>query len=234
MGWLSETFDTVFGGVDDSSQKAQIQQNKRAQEFIEEQAAQGRSDVINLQPLVDQAMTAGYGGAVDALKGTLSGGLDAIGQGSYAAQQAVLAGLAQFQNAILGLPVNNQAFQPVRLSPDYSGLLNAQLPDIPRPSNYTDILGFGNLPPGMEFSSYIKPGMTNAQLLAKANSLDLLDPQVAKNLQQHFSQNPSAAQSKYWASTGSATPLISGIGQNTSPGFRDTLIQFFNLMYPQG
>jgi len=81
---MSKAVKTVFGGTDDSAQKAQTRANAAAQEFIATQTKAARSDILNLYPAADANRQRGF----------------------EASRQALLAGVPQFQNAILGKPVD--------------------------------------------------------------------------------------------------------------------------------
>lgn len=118
---------TVFGGTDDSSQKAQTRANKKTQAFIEQQGAIARQDVINIAPAAEQNRNLGFQAALDLLG---QGGLQQIGafqQGNVGAQGTLLAGLPQIQNALLGAPVTFAGLQPQTIDIDTS-FLQQQLP----------------------------------------------------------------------------------------------------------
>jgi hypothetical protein len=235
MGWLSDVSDFVFGGTDDTAIKKQTKANQRAQEFIEEQAALGRGDALTLQPIVDASLLGGYQSAADTLGLGLEGGLDLFGQGNYQAQQNMLAGLPQYQRAILGLPVDNNALQAVRLQPQVNldPLFNPQMPDVGAPDSYATLLGG----PGTEkaqFADYIQPGLSNAAAVERANTLGLLGNQAYKDFQKTFSNDPAVASRSNWSDAGSAQRLTNRDWSATSPYWQDTLTNFFNLMYPGG
>jgi hypothetical protein len=235
MGWLSDVWDGVFGGTDDTALRQQRDENRRAQEFIEEQAALGRGDALTLQPIVDASLLGGYQSAADTLGLGLQGGLDLFGQGNYQAQQNMLAGLPQYQRAILGLPVDNNALQAVLLRPqaNLGPLTSPQMPNVGAPDSYATLLGG----PGTEraqFADYIQPGLSNAAAIEQANTLGLLDNQAYKDFQKTFRNDPSVGSASSWADAGSAQRLTNRDWSSTSPYWQGTLTNFFNLMYPGG
>jgi len=129
MGFLSGLTEKVFGGTDNSAQKAQQQANARSQAFIEEQARLARGDANYLYPQGDYARNQGINAAMALMGNSMPTQMGLYQDGNVSAQMQLLAGLPQFQNAILGMPVNNQAYQPTRLSMPDSSFYKQQLPD---------------------------------------------------------------------------------------------------------
>jgi len=101
---MSKVVKTVFGGTDDSAQKAQTSANKSSQAFIERNTAQAKQDALRLTGAAQEQLQQGFQGAAGVLAGALPQQLQALQGGNVAAQRALLAGAPQFQNAILGLP----------------------------------------------------------------------------------------------------------------------------------
>ena len=235
MSIFGDIKDTLFGGTDDSAQKKQIKANDRTQEFIEESRDQARSDVFALQPYSDQAFQRGYQSSADMYGDSIEQQLRLLGDGNYAAQQQLLAGMPQYQNAILGNPIDNSALQPVRLdtSTGMDFMFNPQMPDLGQPTDYGALLGGGV--GTKDLSQYVQPGMTNAQLVAKAHSEGLIDDKDYKMLQNHF-EGSGTGDGMYWASTGNAGELITNLNSQgkLDNNFRTTMEDFFNLLYPDG
>lgn len=124
MGFLSgitdvfkDVGDTLFGDPNQSL-NAQQKSNNRSQEFIEEQTGIARDDVNRLYRQSQQPLQQGYQAAIDAMGGTARQQIDTTARGNYYGQEALLAGLPQFQNAILGNPVDNSTMQPKILHPE--------------------------------------------------------------------------------------------------------------------
>ena len=117
---MSDIIKTLFGGSDSSSQKAQVRANTETQQFIEQQALIARGDALALFPQAQASRAAGFESALDIFRQTIPSQIDVFQQGNVGAQQALIAGMPQFQNAILGLPTDMSAFQPQRLNVDTS------------------------------------------------------------------------------------------------------------------
>jgi hypothetical protein len=129
MGFLSGLTEKVFGGTDNSAQKAQQQANAKSQAFIEEQSRLARGDANYLYPQGDYARNQGINAAMSLMGSAMPTQMGMFQDGNVSAQMQLLAGLPQYQNAILGMPVNNQALQPTRLSMPDSSFYSQKLPD---------------------------------------------------------------------------------------------------------
>lgn len=81
---------SVFGGTDDSAQKAQSAANKASQKFIEEQSKLAREDAQRLFPQAEQKILAGGQAALDVYGQTLPQQTQLIQAGSSAARNAIL------------------------------------------------------------------------------------------------------------------------------------------------
>ncbi len=112
--------DTVFGHEDDSSQKAQIRQNQQAKDLIERNSIQARADALDLFPTSDINRNRGLQAAFNVIGSTIPQQFDTIRQGNVGAQQALLAGLPQIQNAIMGNKVDLSGLMPESISVDTS------------------------------------------------------------------------------------------------------------------
>ena len=140
MGWMIPAAiagTAVYGAVasDKNSKrglKAQKDANARTQAFIESQAKLGRGDVNALYAYGDDARNASYNEAMDVLGEGMPYQMSAFQEGNIAAQKMHLAGMPQYQNAILGLPVDNNALQPYRGELPDSSLYSQTLPDFGR------------------------------------------------------------------------------------------------------
>jgi hypothetical protein len=136
--------DTLFGGTDKSALKSQKTSNLQLRDIISGGAAGARQDVLGLFPSAEGARTAGFQGALDVLGQTIPQQFDVFQQGNVGAQSALLAGLPQFNNAILGLPLDLSTLQPQTIGFDTS-FAQQQLPQIPGVST---LLGGGAGPTG--------------------------------------------------------------------------------------
>lgn len=130
MGLFSGIVDTLFGGGESEQSKT----NSRTQEMINQRTEQARDDIMRLAPIADANRNIGYQAALDILGQAMPQQLDAFQQGNVNAQNAIKAGMPQFQNAIMGLPVNYGVFQPQQVQysdeftqqkiPEYISLLS--------------------------------------------------------------------------------------------------------------
>ena len=100
----------------------------RARAATSTAAGVARLDAMDLSQAAGQAGTAGYQRALDVFGQSVIPQGQAFQQGNVAAQQAVLAGLPQIQNAILGGNVNYSAMQPFQLRQGNLDFLQQQLP----------------------------------------------------------------------------------------------------------
>lgn len=87
---MSSGVKKVFGGTDDSSQKAQQKANTRSQAFIESQAKLARGDALDLFPAAEKNLLAGNQAALDALAGFYPQQYGAVQGGMEGARQAIL------------------------------------------------------------------------------------------------------------------------------------------------
>jgi len=115
---VSDFFNSIFGGIDNSSQQLQTQANQQALNLIERNTQQARADALGLFPQADAARNLGLDQGFNLLAGqALPQQQEKLRAGSVGAQNALLAGLPQIQNAILGGPVDNSALQAQDLGP---------------------------------------------------------------------------------------------------------------------
>lgn len=122
-------FSDFLGGSNKDAMKEQMKANERTQAFIREQSALARGDAGNLFPAGDYARNAGLNSAMALMGQTMPYQMGAFQDGNVSAQMQLLAGMPQYQNAILGLPVNNGAMQPTRLSMPNASMYQQRLPD---------------------------------------------------------------------------------------------------------
>ena len=140
---MSSIVDTLFGGGGgEKATKQQRKENERTREFIEQQQAQARADALGLFSAAGQNRQLGQQAALDVLGQTIPQQFSTFQQGNVGAQQALLAGLPQFQNAILGLPTDLSGLQPQTLQFDPS-FAQQQVPQFVSPQ-----FGTPSAPPG--------------------------------------------------------------------------------------
>lgn len=119
--------DDLFGGTDDSAQKSQEQSNQWARELFKKNAQRARSDALNILPVSQDNRRAAFQGALDIFGDTIPVQMQQFRRGNTNAQAALLAGLPQIQNAIMGAPVDLSGLQVRSLNPDRS-FANVTLP----------------------------------------------------------------------------------------------------------
>ena len=115
------------GGGDKSAQKEQIRANQETLALIERQAQQATRDVGRLFGSAQENLLAGNQAGLNIFGQTIPQQFGAVQQGNVGAQQALLAGLPQQTNALLGLPVDLSGLQPRSINVDTS-FAQQQLP----------------------------------------------------------------------------------------------------------
>jgi hypothetical protein len=103
---------------------------ERASQQLNQSTAQAREDLFKLFPAAQQNTQQGYQGALDVFKQTLPQQAGVFQAGNVAAQNQLLAGMPQFQNAILGAPVDYSQFQATQLQQPNMNFANQQLQSI--------------------------------------------------------------------------------------------------------
>lgn len=116
---------SVAGGVAaNNSQKeqaenaigAQRSQIAGSEDFIKRQGSRSRRDALPLFDAAEQSTNLGFQGALDIFNQSMPQQFDTFQQGNLGAQQALLSGQQQQQNAILGLPASLSGMQPQAIS----------------------------------------------------------------------------------------------------------------------
>ena len=125
--------DTFFGGAEQKAARAQQKGIERGIEATEQASQQAREDLFKLYPAAQQNAQQGFQAALDVFGQSVPMQADVFQQGNLGAQNQILAGLPQMQNAILGGQVDYSAFQPTQVQmPDLS-FLQQQLPQMVDP-----------------------------------------------------------------------------------------------------
>ena len=109
------------------SANAQKDAAKTASAQVASSTGQARQDLFKLFPAAQQNTQQGYQGALDVFKQSLPQQANTFQQGNVAAQNQLLAGMPQFQNAILGAPVDYSQFQATELQQPNFDFANQQL-----------------------------------------------------------------------------------------------------------
>jgi hypothetical protein len=122
----------LVGGISSrNSTKSSINASEKAGDKASDQlaasTAQARGDLFKLFPAAQQNAQRGYQGALDVFSQSLPQQAGQFQAGNVAAQNQLLAGMPQFQNAILGAPVDYSQFQATQLEQPNFDFANQQL-----------------------------------------------------------------------------------------------------------
>jgi len=90
-------------------------QKSESEAFIKQARDQARGDIFKLFPSAQESREKGIQASFDLLNQSVPAQLDVFGRGNIGAQETLLAGLPQIQNAILGKPVDLSGLQAVDL-----------------------------------------------------------------------------------------------------------------------
>jgi hypothetical protein len=126
----------------DKATKAQVKAGDKASQQLAASTSQAKSDLFKLFPAAQQNAQRGYQGALDVFNQALPQQAGVFQAGNVAAQNQLLAGMPQYQNAILGAPVDYSQFQATQLQQPSFDFANQQL-------QYTDPYA----PPPQQFQS---------------------------------------------------------------------------------
>ena len=110
--------------------------------------AQARGDLFKLFPAAQQNAQRGYQGALDVFSQALPQQAQQFQAGNVAAQNQLIAGMPQYQNAILGAPVDYSQFQATQLEQPNFDFANQQLEytDPYAPPQQQELYGTGDVP----------------------------------------------------------------------------------------
>ena len=126
---------TVAGAVSsrNASKKAASAQKsaaKTAAEQTTQSASQARQDLFDIFPQAQQTAQQGFQGALDVFGQSLPAQTSAFQQGNVGAQQAILQGLPQIQNALFGGNVDFGQLQPFQVQQPDLGFFQQTLPQV--------------------------------------------------------------------------------------------------------
>lgn len=258
MGIFSSITDSLFGDPNQGL-NAQQKSNKQSQAYTKEQADLSVADANRLYGESRLPMEMGYQGAIDALGGATRQQIDTSARGNYYGQEALLAGMPQFQAAILGMPVDNSALKPKILHPErnldwmwnttvgtrtgghdpFEGLIPADEVAAMEATGLStrDIRNqyASNLAKEQERqrnSLDFTPGeTTNSALARRAFEEGKITEREYRQLQQSFKADPSLASGTRWSSAGSYESLANRLPDSVSPAYRSTLENLFSAIY---
>ena len=129
MGILSDIVGAFTGSSQRDAAKQQAQSIEQGQDITRAAAEKARADVMSLFPQARQDTLGGFQGALDIFSQTIPQQAQVFQGGNVAAQNTLLAGLPQFQNAIFGNQVDMSGFAPYE-APVNMSFSQAELPQI--------------------------------------------------------------------------------------------------------
>ena len=125
--------DKITGKSEREAGKKKAEAATDAAQIIREQTEKAREGIFKLFPAAQQDLRGGFQGALDIFGQSLPAQTNVFQQGNVAAQQQLLAGLPQFQNAIFGNQVDFGALQPTQIQTPDLGFFQQQLPQFVDP-----------------------------------------------------------------------------------------------------
>jgi len=120
--------DTFFGGAEKKAAQAQQKGIEKGIEATEKATREAKEAALPLFGQARQDLQQGFQGALDVFGQALPAQTQAFQQGNIGAQQQLLAGLPQFQNAILGGQVDFSQLQPTQVQTPDLGFFQQRLP----------------------------------------------------------------------------------------------------------
>ena len=121
--------DKVTGDSEKEAGKAKEKAALDAAGIIQQGKDEARDDIFRLFPQARQSAQQGFQGALDTFRQTVPQQIQQFQGGNVAAQNQILAGMPQYQNAILGGQVDYSQFQPYQAPPVDFGYTQQQLPE---------------------------------------------------------------------------------------------------------
>lgn len=166
--------DTFFGGAEKKAAKATQKGIEKGIDTTKASVQQARGDINRLFPQAEQNLTQGFQGALDVFRDTTPQQSDIFQQGNINAQQSLLAGLPQIQNALLGGNVDLSGLQPSQqIQPDFgflSQFINPQPePEITDPLAGQPQFGINNPFQGVNGTAPTFNPNNNQELMARFN-----------------------------------------------------------------
>lgn len=103
---MSSVTDKLFGSTDTYGMDVAADNRRSAEEFIKQQAAQGRQDVMSAYGPMTQAIQQGYQSGADIYSHAIPQQLAALRTGAQEAQRMRMGSLPFYQYALMGVPFN--------------------------------------------------------------------------------------------------------------------------------
>jgi hypothetical protein len=137
---------------------------RKATQQLNQSTAKARDDLFELFPAAQQNAQQGYQGALGVFNQTLPQQSGVFQAGNVAAQNQLLAGMPQFQNAILGAPVDYSQFQATQLQQPDMNFANQQLQSIdPFAPQQPQYFGANRAPNSQQAPGNTSPNTNSAQ-----------------------------------------------------------------------
>ena len=128
----ADPFDLLGTKAGRAAQESQKQQNQAERDLKIAFSNQAREDLFDLFPSAQSNRELGFQRALDIQGNVIPQQFSAMQQGNIGAQEALLAGLPQMRNAILGRPTHMDQLQPRSINVD-TGFAQQQLPQFTTP-----------------------------------------------------------------------------------------------------
>jgi hypothetical protein len=125
---MGDLVKTVFGGTDDSAQKDQKRQNAAVSKYQKEQTVEAKDTARKLSFSGEANRNMGNQAMLDIMNQYIPQQMDTFQQGNVAAQQQLLSGLPQMQNALMGAPTTFRGMQPSVIDYD-TNFIPQSMPD---------------------------------------------------------------------------------------------------------
>jgi hypothetical protein len=103
---MSSVTDKLFGSTDTYGMDVAAENRRSAEEFIKQQAAQGRQDIISAIDPMTQSIQQGYQKGADIYSYAIPQQLAALRTGAQEAQRMRMGALPSYQYALMGVPFN--------------------------------------------------------------------------------------------------------------------------------
>ena len=205
-GGASALVSKAINKPDKSAQNAQMAANARAQQFIEEQSAKAERANLRLFDAGQENLLTGNQAALDIYNQTIPEQFNAFQQGNVGAQQQLVAGLPQMQNALMGLPVDYSVLQPQQIQTNM-GFIPQQLPQ------------FKTATQALALSPFEIMQMQQAQVAQKAaESQAILDKEKAAKIGRTSGERGGAGQADRDRDTGRSSSRGGGLSDRPSGG----------------
>jgi len=166
---------TIVGGAlgskaSSDASKASSKASASASAITKEAADRAKKDSTKLFSQAREDSQRGFQGALDVFSQSLPAQTQVFQQGNIAAQEQLLAGLPQFQNAILGGNIDFSQLQPTQVQTPDLGFFSQTLPGLAPPSTPNDLTGLPQTAsPSTQFqgssqhNGFIPPGTFGGQ-----------------------------------------------------------------------